>query len=102
MAYYGSSNAEFSAGVNHLTSGRANDNSITLNDTASMADQGLDQTSQRWAATTPHSVLRATVGGGSQDDGAWERLQRDADGYAPASMAKFQDQIDQGSDDNTA
>ena len=100
MAYYGSSNAEFSAGVNHLTSGRANNNSITLNDTASTADQGLDQTSQRWAATTPHSVLRSA--GAGADDGTFERLQRDADGYTPGSMEQMQDQIDQGSDDNTA
>jgi hypothetical protein len=103
VAYLGSqANDEFSAGISHqVNPGRANASSITLNDTASIADQGLDETSQRWAATTPHAVLRTAMGAGSQDDGSWERLQRGGGGYAPGSMAEFQDQLDQGSNDNT-
>jgi len=93
----GSQNDAFSAGINHLTNAeRGNDNSITLNDTTSMADQ----TSQRWTATTPHSVLRSA--GAGADDGTFERLQRDAGGYAPGSMEQMQDQLTSGSDDNTA
>lgn len=92
--------AEFSAGVNHLANaGRANDNSLTLG--AGISDQGLDSTSARWSDLTPHGVLTTTAGTGSQDDNPWERLQRDSGGYAPGSMARFQDQLDQGTD-NTA
>lgn len=96
----GGSNDAFQSGVLHqVNPGSSNASSITLNDTASIADQGLDETSQRWAATTPHAVLRTAMGAGSQDDGSWERLQRGGGGYAPGSMGQLQDQLDQGSDD---
>lgn len=66
--YSMSSNAEFAAGHTPLSnSGRGNDNSLTLNDSASTADQGLAATSARWnteAGTgyTPHSVLAGLPG----------------------------------------
>ena len=87
--------AEFAAGHTPLANmGRSNDNSLTLNDT------GLDQTSEHWAATTPHGVLQTALGG-SQDDSAFERLQRDSSGgYQPGSMAQFQDQLSAGTNDN--
>lgn len=57
-------NAEMNAGINHLVNNQhANLSSITLGDEASSADQGLDETSDRWngavgqVATTAHSVL---------------------------------------------
>jgi hypothetical protein len=71
MANIGSSaNAAFYGdGIGHARNpGRANAGNITLNDAASMADQGLDQTAQRWAATTPRAVLATTVGTGSPTD----------------------------------
>jgi hypothetical protein len=97
MAWAGNNTGdEFSAGHTPLANaGRSNDNSVTL------GDQGLDQTSARWDGITPHSVLASTVGGGSQDDGSFERVQRDAGSYQPGSMETFQDQLGQGSDDNT-
>ena len=98
MAYFGSQpNDEFSAGVSHLANtGRANDFSHTL------GDAGLDQTSARWAATTPRAVLASAMRAGSQDDGSYERYQREQDGYAPGSMEQFQDQLSGGTNDNAS
>lgn len=54
---------EFAAGLNHqVNPGRANEGSITLNDAADSSGQGLDATSARWDAMTPHQVLRTTLG----------------------------------------
>lgn len=95
MANIGGSQAgEFGLGVSHLTTGRANDQSITLGGS-------LQADSDSWDSMTPHGVLRTALGG-TQDDGTWERLQRDAGGYEPGTMALLQDQADQGSNDNTA
>jgi hypothetical protein len=57
-------NDAFTSGVAHIVNpGRANANSVTLNDSASTADQGLADTSARWDASTPHAVLRTALGG---------------------------------------
>lgn len=70
MPYHGSNtSAEFGSGVNH-TQNAGRDNfagSLTLNDSADDADQGLDSTSARWnseagTAYTPHSVLAGLQG----------------------------------------
>jgi hypothetical protein len=67
----GSNNDAFSVGVNHLVNpGRANVGSITLNGSARMADQGLDQTAQRWDSLTPHGVLRTVLASRSSADTA--------------------------------
>jgi hypothetical protein len=57
-------NAEMNAGISHLVNNQhANLGSITLGDEASSADQGLDETTDRWngavgqVATTARSVL---------------------------------------------
>ena len=94
----GSHNAAFSDGLNFTqNTGKANAGSITLG-----TDTGLDQTSERWSSMTPHGVVHQALNAGSQgDDSSFERLQRDSSGgYQPGSMATFQDQIDQGSNDN--
>jgi hypothetical protein len=95
MAYFGSqTNDEFSAGVAHqVNPARSNLGSITLG--------GDLQAASGQAAVTPHSVLATTVGGGSQDDGSWERYERGAGSYQPGQMPEMTDQLDQGSD-NTA
>ena len=87
MAYLGSQpNDEFSNGLNHMQNpARANVGSITLN-------------SSEQSAVGPHAVLASTVGGGSQDDGAWERYERDSGSYQPGQMPEMTDQLDQGSD----
>lgn len=87
MPYYRSqTNGEFSAGIDHqVNPGRSNLGSITLSG------------SSEQSAVGPHAVLSTTVGG-SQDDGTWERYQRDAGGYAPGSVESMTDQISQGSD----
>jgi hypothetical protein len=97
-SYSPGANDAFTSGVAHqVNPGRANAGSITLNGTASTADQGLDQTAQHWAATTPHAVLATTAGAGS--DGSWQRMQRDAGGYAPGQMENLSDQLSNGNDD---
>ena len=94
----GSHNDAFMSGVAHqVNDTRANAGSLTLNDTASIGDQGLDETSARWAATD--SPRRARHDRGRTDDGSSSAFQRDSGGYAPGSMTEFQDQLDQGSDD---
>lgn len=87
MPYYGSqTNGEFSAGVSHqVNPGRSNLGSITLGGSSEQSAAG------------PHAVLASTVGA-SQDDGSWERYERDAGGYVPGSMESMTDQISQGSD----
>ena len=85
-------NAELQAGILHAqNAGHENTQSVTL-------DGALQRDSERWDALTPHGVLNTALGRGSQDDGSWERLQRDAGGYAPGSMEQVQDQLDQGTD----
>ena len=67
-SYPTGANQAFNSGVAHpINSGRQNVGSITLNDTTS-ADQGLDQTSAGWSATTPHGVLRTALSSGSPAD----------------------------------
>ena len=91
----GSHNDAFGLGVAYqVNPGRANSGSITLG-----TDAGLDQTSQRWNGLTPHSVLASTVGAGS-DDGSWQRMQRDAGGYALGSFEELSDQLSSGTNDN--
>jgi hypothetical protein len=63
-----SQTAEFGAGVNHLTtSGRGNDQSVTLTNAASGAAQGLQQDADRFMAATPHGVLASAAGGSPAD-----------------------------------
>ena len=91
----GSQNSEFGAGISHVTNaGRGNDNSITLGG-------ALQADSDRWNSITPHSVIHTALNASSQDDTSFERVQREAGGYAPGSMPQVQDQLDQGTDDNT-
>lgn len=67
MPYLGGSQTDaFGDGLNHVVNpGRSNLGSITLGDQASSADQGLEDTAERWnaasmsAATTPQGVLAA-------------------------------------------
>jgi hypothetical protein len=61
----GSSNDAFLSGVSHLTaSGRANDQSLTL------GDSGLDQTSQHWDSMSPRGVLQTALGGSPSETDA--------------------------------
>jgi len=96
MAYPGSQTAEFGAGINHpVNAGRTNASSITLGTEASTADQGLGQTSQHWAAMTPHGVLAASATGAGLDYAGVQRL---AGSYAPGSMGQFSDELSGGAD----
>ena len=92
-AYSPGANDAFASGVNHLTTGRANTSSVTL-------DGGLQADSDRQSGMSPHGVLGTAMSGG-QDDGSWERFQRTSGGYQPGQMENFQDQLDQGSDNQT-
>lgn len=100
----GSHNDAFMTGVNHAAnSGRGNDNSITLNDSADSADsadQGLGQASAHWNGMTPHGVLNTAMTAAGQDDSPFERMGRVSGSYQPGQMATFQDQVSQGTDDN--
>jgi hypothetical protein len=98
MAFNGGSQSEaFGLGVSHLTaSGRGNDQSITLGDSASMADQGLDATSAKWDAMSPHGVLQQTQVG--SEDTSWQGMQRTQGTYQPGSMETMQDRLSSGSD----
>lgn len=90
-----SQNTEFGAGVNHATtSGRANDQSITLDTAASSADQGLQADADRWASLTPHGVLASATGAGLDYAG----VQRMAGSYAPGSMGQLSDELSGGAD----
>lgn len=91
------SNDAFQSGVAHqVNPARANASSITLNDTASIADQGLDATSARWSSMTPHGVLQTALGG--SEDASWQDMQRTAGTYQPGQMPALQDQLSAGSD----
>jgi hypothetical protein len=48
---------------------------------------------------TPHSVINSAMNTG-QDDSTYERLQRDAGGYAPGQMEQMSDQLTNGDDPN--
>jgi hypothetical protein len=68
MAYTPSvgSNAAFTSGHTPLTNtGRGNTNSLTLNDTASMADQSLQADSARWNSMSPHGIVNSLTANGS-------------------------------------
>ena len=95
-SYPTGANQEFGAGISHLTNpGRANVGAITLGTDASNADQGLDQTAQRWADLTPRAVLASATPTGLDYAGT----QRVAGSYAPGSMGRFSDELSGGSDD---
>jgi hypothetical protein len=90
MAYPGSqTNAEFGAGISHMSNpGRQNIGSVTLGTDASTADQGLGQTSQHWAAMTPHGVLASATGGSPADtDAGVEFGQQGLGDHSDAAMA---------------
>ena len=87
----GSQTDEFGAGINHLTNpGRANASSITMGDTASSSDQGLDQTSSHWDAMSPHGVLQTALSAGSpaETDLGVELGQQAAGNEGDAAMAQ--------------
>jgi hypothetical protein len=45
-------------------------------------------------------VLNTALGASSQDDGSWERFQREQGGYQPGSMTTMQGQIGNDTNDN--
>lgn len=96
MADIGSSQtAEFGAGVAHpVNPGRQNVGSVTLGTDAGIADQGLGQTSQHWAAMTPHGVLASATGAALDYAG----VQRMAGTYEPGSMGQLSDELSGGAD----
>ena len=95
-SYPTGANDAFNSGVAHpVNPGRANGGSITLGTDASNADQGLDQTAQRWADLTPRAVLASATGTGLDYAGT----QRLAGSYSPGSMGRFSDELSGGSDD---
>jgi hypothetical protein len=94
----GSQSDAFNDGLNFTrNSGRGNDSSITLGGAASSSDRGLDSTSARWSAMTPHAVLAQASTG--QEDTSWEAMQRSEGTYQPGSMTAMQDRLSDGSDD---
>lgn len=101
MAGIGGSHNEafYSDGIGHTVNDtRANAGSLTLADDASGTDQGLADTSAKWAATTPHGVLQTALGG--SEDTSWQDMQRTAGAYKPGQMPALQDQLSAGSDNH--
>jgi hypothetical protein len=93
MAYSGSqTNSEFGAGINHVTTGRSNDASITLGGS-------LQADSDKWNATTPHAVLATAMGDPESSGLDMEGVQRlNGQSGAPGGFGKFMDELSGGSD----
>ena len=99
VAYNPGMNDAFSAGVNHVrASGRTNDQSLTLGQDASMADQGLDQTSERWNAMSPRGIVSSLTAPALGLDSGYEGLARTEGVYQPGQMESLEDRLSDGSD----